>query len=162
MAISERLIDTLNAEIGLEFFAHSQYLAMAHYFENMSLDGMAKFFYDQAEEEKEHGLKIVHYLGAVGAPMRIPAVDAPKSNFHSPLEVAEVFLAQEQHVTDQFNSMTTMALEDGDYATFNFLQWFVDEQVEEIATASKMINLVKMVGDNLIMLNAVAGALEEE
>jgi ferritin len=162
MAISERLIDALNAEIGLEFSAHSQYLAMAHYFESMSLDGMAGFFYDQAEEEKEHGLKIIHYLGEIGAPMRIPAIDAPKSDFQSALEVAELFLAQEQHVTDQFDSMTAMALEDGDYATFNFLQWFVDEQVEEIATASKMIDLVKLVGDNLVMLNMVARSLEEE
>ncbi|MEJ2148411.1 MAG: ferritin [Chloroflexota bacterium] len=162
MAISERLVDALNAEIGLEFFAHSQYLAMAHYFESMSLDGMSEFFYEQAEEEKEHGLKIVHYLGEINAPMRVPAIDAPKSNFQSPLEVAEVFLAQEQHVTDQFNSMTAMALEDGDYATFNFLQWFVNEQVEEIATASKMIDLVKLVGSNLIMLNMVAHSIEEE
>jgi ferritin len=162
MAISERLVNALNDEIGLEFFAHSQYLAMAYYFERMSLDGMAKFFYDQAEEEKEHGLKIVHYLGEIGAPMRVPAIDAPKSDFQSILELAELFLAQEQHVTDQFDSMTAMALEDGDYATFNFLQWFVDEQVEEVSTASKMIDLVKMVGDNPIMLNAVAGALEEE
>ena len=162
MAISERLVDALNAEIGLEFFAHSQYLAMAHYFENMSLDGVAGFFYDQAEEEKDHGLKIVHYLGEIGAPMRVPAIDAPKSDFQSPLEVAELFLAQEQHVTDQFNSMSAMALEDGDFATFNFLQWFVDEQVEEISTASKMVDLVKLVGDNLVMLNGVARALEEE
>jgi ferritin len=162
MAISERLIDALNAEIGLEFFAHSQYLAMAHYFESMSLDGMAGFFYDQAEEEKEHGLKIVHYLGEVGAPMRVPAIDAPKSDFQSAMEVAELFLAQEQHVTDQFDSMTAMALEDGDYATFNFLQWFVTEQVEEVATATKMIDLLKLVGDNLVMLNMVAHSLEEE
>jgi ferritin len=162
MAISGRLVDALNAEIGLEFFAHSQYLAMAHYFESMSLDGMAAFFYDQAEEEKDHGLKIIHYLGEIGAAMRVPAIDAPKSDFQSAMEVAELFLAQEQHVTDQFDSMTAMALEDGDYATFNFLQWFVDEQVEEIATASKMIDLVKLVGDNLVMLNMVARSLEEE
>ena len=123
MAISERLVEALNAEIGLEFFAHSQYLAMAHYFEGMSLDGMAEFFYEQAEEEKDHGLKIVHYLGEIGAPMRVPAIDAPKSDFQSPLEVAELFLAQEQHVTDQFNSMSAMALEDGDFATFNFLSF---------------------------------------
>jgi ferritin len=76
--------------------------------------------------------------------------------------VAELFLAQEQHVTDQFNNMTAMALEDGDYATFNFLQWFVTEQVEEVATASKMIDLLKLVGDNLVMLNMVAHSLEEE
>jgi ferritin len=159
---SERLVDALNAEIGLEFFAHSQYLAMAHYFENMSLDGMAAFFYDQAEEEKEHGLKIIHYLGEIGAAMRVPAIDAPKSDFQSAMEVAELFLAQEQHVTDQFDKMTAMALEDGDYATFNFLQWFVTEQVEEVATASKMIDLIKLVGDNLVMLNMVARSLEEE
>jgi ferritin len=162
MAISERLVDALNAEIGLEFFAHSQYLAMAHYFESMSLDGMAAFFYDQAEEEKDHGLKIIHYLGEIGAAMRVPAIDAPKSDFQSAMEVAELFLAQEQHVTDQFNSMTAMALEDGDYATFNFLQWFVTEQVEEVATATKMIDLLKLVGDNLVMLNMVAHSLEEE
>ncbi len=159
MALSKQLTDALNAEVGLEFYAHSQYLAMAHWFETRGLDGLATFFYNQAEEEKMHGVKIVRYISEVGGDLRIPAIDAPKHDFASALEVAQLFLSQEEHVTQQFFKMNRMAVEEGDYITQDFLQWFITEQREEMATAGKLVDLFKMAGDNLLQVELLIDRL---
>ena len=125
---------------------------MAHYFEKMSLDGLAGFFSAQAEEEKMHALKIIGYLNEAGADVVFEAIPAPKQDFESALEVAETFLEQEKHVTDQFYAMKAMALEDKDYMTENFLQWFITEQLEEMSTASKLVDFIQMAGSNLLMV----------
>lgn len=157
---SKRVNDALNAEIGLEFFAHLQYVAMAVYFESRSLDKLAAFFYNQAEEEKMHALMIIKYLVETGGTVNIPAIDQPKQEFASALELAQLFLDQEKHVTDQFYKMNAMALEDGDYISQNFLQWFIAEQREEMATASKLIDLIRMAGDNLLLVEMSVASLE--
>lgn len=157
--LSERLNQALNDEIGLEFSAHSQYLAMAVYFEQLSLDKLAQFFYDQAEEEKVHGLKILKYVSEVGGVVRIPTVPEPQHEFASAEEIGRLFYEQEEHVTNQFNNMMEMALDDRDYATNSFLQWFVDEQVEELATSSKLWDWFKMAGSNLLMVEMMMDGL---
>lgn len=157
---SKRINDALNAEIGLEFFAHLQYVAMAVYFESRSLDKLAAFFYNQGEEEKMHALMIIKYLVETGGTVSIPAIDQPKQEFASALELAQLFLNQEKHVTEQFYRMNAMALEDGDYISQNFLQWFIAEQREEMATASKLIDLIRMAGDNLLLVEMHVASLE--
>lgn len=157
--LSERLNQALNDEIGLELAAHSQYLAMAVYFEQLSLDKLAQFFYDQAEEEKMHGLKILKYVSEVGGTVRIPAVLEPQHEFTSAEEIGRLFYEQEKHVTDQFDKMVEMALDDRDYATNSFLQWFVDEQVEELSTSSKLWDWFKMAGSNLLMVEMMMDGL---
>ena len=159
MFISKKLAAALNAEVTLELFAHIQYLAMAHFFEKKSLDGLAAFFYDQAEEEKAHALKIVHYLNEAGADVVFEAIDAPKQDFKTAVEVAETFLAQESHVTQQFYKMNALAVEEKDYVTQNFLQWFIAEQLEEMSTASKMLDMFTMAGDNLLMVEMLIDKL---
>ncbi len=160
MFISKRLQDALNDEVTLELFAHVQYLAMAHYFEKLNLSGLAAFFYAQAEEEKEHGLKIVHFLNEAGADLHFAAVPEPRQDFGSAMDVAQLFLDQEKHVTEQFYKMNEMALEDKDYITHNFLQWFIEEQLEEMSTATKVLDLFKMVGDNLLMADMAVSRFE--
>lgn len=163
MMISARLVQALNDEINLEVFAHQQYLAMASWFELQSLDQVAEFFYDQAEEEKEHGLKILRYLAETGAAIRYGAIPAPRQDFATALEVAELFLAQEENVTQQFFKMAKLAGEDGDYITLEFIQWFIAEQREEMATAGKFVDIVKLSGDNLLHLElAMHRAFREE
>ncbi len=157
--ISKRLNDALNAEIGLELAAHTQYLAMAVYFEALSLDGLATFFYNQAEEEKMHGLKIVHYLSETDAEVVFPAIPAPKQDFASAEELAQLFIDQEKHVTEQFYKMKKMALEDGDYITESFLQWFLDEQREEMATSQKLLDMIRMADGNLLMVEMMVDKL---
>jgi ferritin len=159
MFISQRLSDALNQEVNLELFAHQQYLAMAHFFDRQSLDGLASFFYTQAEEEKMHALKIVHYLNETGADVTFKEIAAPKQDFASAVEVAQTFLDQETHVTQQFYNMNAMAVEDKDYVTQNFLQWFIAEQLEEMSTANKMLDLFRMAGGNLLMVEMMVGRL---
>ena len=150
--LSERLNVALNAEVGLEFFAYTQYIAMAGFFESRSLDGLAQFFYDQAEEEKLHGLKIVKYIHETDSTLEIPAIPQPQNSFASAEELAQTFLAQERHVTDQFSAMMKMAVEDSDFMSQSFLQWFIDEQREEVSTARKMLDIIRMAGNNLLMV----------
>jgi len=152
MFISERVKNAINAEIGLEFFAHNQYLAMAAYFETKSLDKLAQFFYAQAAEELMHGMKLFKYLLEAGAEPAIPEIPAPRTGFESPVEIGEMFLSQEQNVTDKFYEMVRMAREDGDHISENFLQWFINEQLEEMSTASKLTDWFRMSGDNLLMV----------
>jgi ferritin len=163
MSISDRLRDAINAEIGLEFYAHSQYVAMAAYFEARSLDRLADFFYAQAEEEREHGLKLVRFLTEVGAQPQIPAIDAPVQEFDSPLAIAELFLEQETHVTQKFYEMVNIAREDGDYIAVEFLQWFIAEQREEQAIAGKLCDLINMAGENnMLTVELLVADLEPE
>lgn len=152
MLISPKLNDAINAEIGLEFAAHLQYLAMAVYFEQRSLDKLAAFFYGQAEEEKMHGVKLLRYVAETEGRVVIPAIPAPKHEFKNAEEVMLLFHEQEQHVTDQFYEMVEMALGERDYSTHSFLQWFINEQREELAISSRLLDLVRMAGDNLLLV----------
>lgn len=138
LTIFEKLADELNTQIGHEFGAHLQYLAIASYFERRNLENLAHFFYEQAEEEKEHGLKIVRHINYAGGAVEIPAIPAPENDFADTAEALQLFVDQEAFVTQRFLEMSKLALEEGDFSTFNFLQWFVDEQVEEMAVASRL------------------------
>lgn len=138
LTLFEKLNDELNTQIGHEFGAHNQYLAIASYFERRSLENLAHFFYEQAEEEKEHGLKIVKHINYAGGRVTIPAIPEPQNDFDSTAEALQLFVDQEGFVTQRFLDMSKLALDEGDFSTFNFLQWFVDEQVEEIATAGRL------------------------
>ncbi len=160
MLISKKLNAALNDQITMELAAHIQYLAIAHYFESRSLDRLAEFFYNQAEEEKFHALKIVHYLGEASAEVRFAAIPAPKQDFASAEETAQLFVDQERAVTDSFYAMNAMALEEQDYITQHFLQWFINEQLEEMATSTKLLDLIRMAGDNLLMVEMMIPDLE--
>jgi ferritin len=150
MLINEKLLDALNEQIGWEFFADKQYLAMAIYFEERGLSNLAKFFYAQADEERAHGLKIIKHIVDAGGKPQVPALNAPKGAFSSAEEVAQLFVDQEHEVTKSFYKMADMALAEKDYMTFNFLQWFIEEQLEEEASAGHLLQLVKMAGEERI------------
>ena len=150
MLINKKLLDALNEQIGWEFFADKQYLAMAIYFEERGLPKLAKFFYAQADEERTHGLKIVKYIVEAGGKAQIPAINAPKNTFSSAEEVAQLFVDQEHEVTQNFYKMADTALAEKDYMTFNFLQWFIEEQLEEESSAGRFLQLVQMSGEERI------------
>ncbi len=150
MLINKKLLDALNEQIGWEFFADKQYLAMAIYFEERGLSDLAKFFYAQADEEREHGLKIIKYIVEAGGHALIPAINTPKNSFASVEEVAQLFVDQEHEVTQSFYRMVDMALAEKDHITFNFLQWFIEEQLEEESSAGRLLQLVKIAGEERI------------
>lgn len=150
MLISKKLLDALNEQVGWEFFADKQYLAMAIYFEERGLSNLSKFFFAQADEERTHGLKIVKHIIEAGGKALIPAINAPKETFASAEEVAQLFVDQEHEVTQNFYKMADMALAEKDYMTFNFVQWFIEEQLEEELSANRLLQLVKISGEERI------------
>ena len=155
MQISKAVADLMSAQVGNELGASNQYIQIAAFFDGESLSKLAKFFYDQAEEEREHAMKFVHYLMEVGAPLSIDAIPATKIDIGTAEKAFEMSLAWEKEVTGQINKIMDLAIEEKDYASQAFLQWFVTEQVEEVSTMETMLDVVRKAGEkNLLMVEA--------
>ena len=155
MQISKAIADLMNAQVGNELGASNQYVQIASYFDGESLSKLAKFFYDQAEEEREHAMKFVHHLMEVGAELSIPAIPAAKTDIGTAEKAFEMSLGWEKEVTGQINAMMDQAIQEKDYASQAFLQWFVTEQVEEVSTMQSMLEIVRRAGEkNLLMVEA--------
>ncbi len=155
MQISKSMSDLMSAQVGNELGASNQYVQIATYFDGQALSKLAKFFYQQAEEEREHAMKFVHYLMDVGAPLRIPAIPASQTEIGTAEKAFEMSLAWEKEVTRQIHAMMDLAVEEKDYASQAFLQWFVTEQVEEVSTMENMLEVVRKAGEkNLLMVEA--------
>jgi len=152
MSIRQKLIGPFNAQIESEFTASAQYIAIAVYFDEMGLKELAAFFYRQAEEERTHAMKFIHFMLETEVKPTIPGVPELQNEFNSPAEAVQFALDQERTVTDQIDNLVTIALAEGDHAGNNFLQWFVSEQVEEIDTMSTLLQTIKLAGDNLLLI----------
>jgi ferritin len=145
----------INAQIGHELEASNQYLQIATYFDNQALSKLAGLFYAQSEEERQHALKFVHYLTEVDAEVRIPAIPAAKYEIDSAEKAFATSLDWEKEVTRRIHAMVAQAIEEKDYATQAFLQWYVTEQVEEEASMSTYLEVVRRAGEkNLLMVEA--------
>lgn len=154
--IKKEMETLLNQQFHREMFSAMQYLALSSYFEDKNLDGFAHFFRLQAQEEMSHAMKQFDYLHTVDGKITMQAIDQPRVDFDSNVEVLEFALQQEQSVTHNINALMKAAVDLGDFATQTFLQWFVTEQVEEEDTVRKILHKLKMVGDNssaLYLLN---------
>lgn len=158
--ISKKLKKMLNEQVGHELGAHQAYLGMAAYFGLKNLDKWADIFYKQAEEEREHAMKIVRFLVDVDAQEDIPALAAATVTYKSALDVAKAALANEQKVTAQFQAMGKAAIAEGDFTSFQFIQWFIEEQVEEEATMSKYVALLSSEKDEF-RAELIVAELEE-
>lgn len=134
-----RFAEQLNAQIGNEFAAHNQYLACAVHYDALTMPKMAAFFYDQAMEERSHAMMMVQYLLDTDCEVVIPGVEAPKNSFEGLIEPIALALEQERRVTEQINALLRTAREEHDYASEQFMQWFIKEQVEEVATMSDLL-----------------------
>lgn len=152
MALSQKMNDQLNAQIGNELGASQTYLAMACQFEGMGLTVMAEYYRKQSEEERMHALKIVDYILDVGGTVKLEALAAPKAKYKSVEEAVHTALEHERTVTGQINDLVALSEKEKDYATRSLLNWFVDEQVEEESTMSDLLARVRMAGDNLLQL----------
>jgi ferritin len=137
-----RFTDQLNVQIGNEFAAHNQYLACAVYYDALTMPQTAAFFYNQALEEREHALMMVQYLLDTDAEVRIPGVEAPVSDFADVIAPIKLALDQEKRVTEQINGLLRIAREENDFASEQFMQWFIKEQVEEVATMNDLLAIV--------------------
>lgn len=140
--LSDALASALNRQIGSEFTASNHYLAVASYFALRSLDAWADFFFRQSDEERAHGMKILRFLIDNGAEITLPAVDAAPTDFGDALAAVRSALESERRVSRQFDEMAFIAGDNRDYRGLQFLQWFIDEQVEEEATMGKLVDLI--------------------
>ncbi|MCX7598915.1 MAG: ferritin [Armatimonadetes bacterium] len=152
MMISETMAAKLNEQVNAEFYSSYLYLGMACWFDGQNLKVFARRFFQQAEEEWEHGMKILKYLLEVGAAVQLKEIACPKQDWKSPEEIIETTYNHEIHVTNLINDLMRAAVEESDYATQSFLKWFVDEQVEEVSSMNELLALVRMAGPERIML----------
>ncbi len=138
-----RFTDTLNEQVGNEFAASQQYVANAVYYDAETLPRLAAFFYAQALEERNHAMMMVRYLLDADAEVTIPGVAAPESSFADVVAPVALALEQERRVSDQIAALTSVAREEGDYLSEQFVLWFLKEQVEEVATMSSLLAVVQ-------------------
>ncbi|MDD1656626.1 MAG: ferritin [Methanomicrobiales archaeon] len=142
--IKDNVRDALNAQMVREFFSSYLYLSMSAHFESITLRGFAAWLKVQAQEELAHGMKFYEYLVDQGARVTLKAIEGPKTEWASPLDAFEHVLAHEQKVTAHIHDLADLAASEKDFATFNFLQWFVNEQVEEEANAGDIVYKLKL------------------
>jgi bacterioferritin B len=140
---AESFVSRLNEQIGHEFAAHQQYVAIAVHYDAETLPQLARFFYRQALEERDHAMMMVQYLIDADADVVIPGVSAPKTAFDDIVAPVALALQQEKNVTEQINELAATAREAGDYTSEQFTQWFIKEQVEEVATMSDLLRVVE-------------------
>ena len=136
-------VTKLNEQIGHEFGASHQYVAVAVYYDGETLPRLAAFFYAQAIEERNHAMMMVQYLLDAGVNPVIPGTPAPRSTFGDIVEPVAVALEQERRVSDQINALAALARQENDLASEQFMQWFIKEQVEEVASMSDLLRVVE-------------------
>ena len=158
MLFSERMNAAINEQIGHEFGASHQYVSIASYFDGESLPELARHFYRQAEEERDHAMRFVHYVVDAGGQVVIPAVPAPKATFVSAEEAVQLSLDWENTVTKQIGGLVDLALKENDHTTKTFLDWFVTEQLEEVSSMSTLLGMIRRAGkDGLLFVEAYVG-----
>jgi len=146
--ISKKVEAALSAQLNQELYAAYVYLSMSAYFDSINLDGFAHWMRLQAQEELTHSTKVFDFMLEREATVKLIAVKAPPSTWKTPLAACQDALKSERLNTRQINDLVELSFATKDHATRVFLQWFVDEQVEEEASASKLVEKVKMVKDD--------------
>lgn len=152
MMISDAMSAKLNQQVKEEFFSYWTYLAMSYKLHEMGFRGYAKWFELQAGEEMSHATKIAGYLVEVGAAVKLGTLETPKADYGSVKEIVQTALDHEKKITRLINECVDLAAKENDHATGNFLAWFVDEQVEEVATAQQLLNLVSLATEKIQLL----------
>ncbi len=146
--ISKNMQDALNEQVAFEFHSAHLYLSMSAYLESIDLPGFAHWMRIQYQEEGLHAEKIFDYVIERDGRAVLTPWEAPQREWRSALDAFQEALAHEQKVTGRFNNLTELAISEKDHAAQIFLQWFVNEQVEEEATAKAVIQQLKMLGDS--------------
>ena len=140
---AEAFVDALNEQISNEFAASQQYVAIAIHYDAETLPRLAAFFYRQAFEERNHAMMMVQYLLDAGVDPVIGGVEAPHGSFEDIVAPVALALEQERRVSEQVSQLAGIAREAGDYASEQFMSWFIKEQVEEVASMSDLLTVVR-------------------
>ena len=146
--LSKKIEKTLNNQIKIEAESSQIYLAMASWAEVQGLSGVATFMYLQSDEEREHMLKLVRYINERGGHAKVSALVAPSIEFGSFKEMFQTLFEHEVFVSKSINELVDITLNEKDYATHNFLQWYVAEQIEEEAQARTILDKINLIGDD--------------
>ncbi|AUP79270.1 ferritin [Flavivirga eckloniae] len=146
--LSKIIEDALNNQIKIEAESSQIYLAMACWAEVKGLEGVAGFMYDQSQEERDHMLKLVKFVNERGGHAQISALKAPDVTFESFKDMFEMLFKHEVFVSESINELVHITLQEKDYATHNFLQWYVSEQIEEEAMARTILDKINLIGDD--------------
>jgi ferritin len=144
---AERFVNALNEQVAAEFGASYQYVAVATHYESQTLPQLARFFYSQAIEERDHAMMMIKYLLDTGSPVRLVEVAAPQAEFDDHIAPIRLALEQERAVSEQIGELFSLARESGDFLSEQFVQWFLKEQVEEVATMSQLLDVAERVRD---------------
>lgn len=147
-AMDKKIQDILNKQVELEADSSNFYLAMASWSEAKGFNGMAHFFYQHAEEERMHMLKLFKFINERGGQALVPSIKAPKSKFDSPVHLFELLLEHEIIVTESINKVVGLCLKENDHVTYNFMQWYISEQIEEEALARTILDRIRMIGND--------------
>lgn len=146
--LNEKILKALNQQLNLELSSSYEYLAMSAFFELSDLSGFASWMRIQSQEENAHASKIFDYILLTNGKVELAQINAPSFVYKSPKDAFEATYKHEQKVTASIHNLVGLAIETKDYATNNFLQWFVNEQVEEEANALKILERIKMIEDS--------------
>ncbi len=160
MLVSDKLLAALNEQVGHELGAANQYTAIAAHFDGQSLGGLARFFYAQSDEEREHAMKFVKFIVDAGGKLAIPEIPAPRADFGTAEEAVGLALESEKRVTAQIYALVEGAKADSNYIALRFLDWFVEEQFEEITSMEELLQVVRLAGRDRLL--AVEEHLERE
>ena len=154
--IQKRIEEAFNIQINAELYSAYLYLSMASYFEAQNLPGFANWMRVQFQEEQFHAFKMFDFINERGGRVILTKIDGPKVEWENVIDVFEEVLAHEQHVTSLINNLMDIAIDERDHATRSFLNWFVDEQVEEESTAEAIIAELKLIdgkGNGILMMD---------
>ena len=146
--ISRKIEEALNGQLNAEFYSAYLYLSMAGYFESIDIKGFANWMLVQVQEEQFHAMKLYDYIFERGGKVTLHTIDAPPADWKSPLAVFEATLEHEQKVTGLVNDLMYLAREERDNASEIYLQWFVNEQVEEESNVNTVLGQLKLIKDS--------------
>lgn len=146
--LSEKLQIALNEQVKIEADSSQIYLAMASWAENQGFEGIATFMYAQSDEERMHMLKLIKYINQRGGEATVPQVEQPTLDHSSFKTLFKQLFEHEVFVSKSINNLVDISLQERDYATHNFLQWYVAEQIEEEATARTILDKINLIGDD--------------
>jgi len=150
--LSKKLIEILSNQVNAEYYSAYLYLCMSASADQMGLKGCAHWFFSQAQEEMAHGTRIYQYIIERGETPAFAEIKKPPVSFSSINQMFDMTLEHEQKVTKMINSIATLAMQENDHACYQFMMWFVNEQVEEEASASEILDKLKLIGENKSML----------
>ncbi len=149
--LESNFASALNEQVGNEFAASQQYVMVAVHYDAETLPQLAAFFYRQAIEERNHAMMIIQYLLDAGHPVSVPATPEPRGAFKDTVEPVAIALEQEKRVSEQIAGLARLARDEGNYQGEQFMQWFIKEQVEEVATMGDLLRVVERARENPLL-----------